>query len=164
MSHVLEQQSPLTVQAPASGTHDGAHEPEVRPGGTSQTSPAQQSPVTVQLCAIIRQAARVSHTPPPHPPPQHCHADVQLSPFGRHVTGVQRSTPSASGVHGASAQHWSLNWQKSPGWMHMTVGCGAQRCRSHTPEQHSPPVEHRSPSTTHAAGAMQYPSAVACGW
>lgn len=45
------------------------------------------------------------------PAPAHCAPSglqVELDP------PPQRSTPCASGVHGANPQHWSRNWQTSP--------------------------------------------------
>jgi hypothetical protein len=42
-------------------------------------------------------------------------APVQAVPWG--LQPEQRSWPSAPGTHGARLQHWSRNWQMSPGWM-----------------------------------------------
>lgn len=43
---------------------------------------------------------------------------VQALPSVLHVlTSAHRSTPEESGTHGAWLQHWSRNWQTSPGWM-----------------------------------------------
>jgi hypothetical protein len=40
------------------------------------------------------------------------------APFSAVQAGtVQRSTPAASGTHGAPLQHWSRNWQTSPAGM-----------------------------------------------
>ncbi len=45
-------------------------------------------------------------------------AGAQIDPAGRQVpASAQRSTPLASGVHGAPPQHWSRNWHTAPAWM-----------------------------------------------
>jgi len=42
----------------------------------------------------------------------------QIAPLGMQVScAAQRRMPSAPGAHGASPQHWSRNWQISPGSM-----------------------------------------------
>jgi hypothetical protein len=91
--------------------------PLVAPAGTSQ-APEQQSPLTMQFPPFATQAGN-PHSPLTQNPEQHSGFATHCPPFGRHMI-VSGST-------------------RSPR--------GSQRRRVHTPEQHSSPTAHLSPSS-----------------
>ena len=119
-----EQQSELAVQAPLAGWQvtGAAQLPAVQ-------TPEQQSADAVQEVPLALQAA----TPQWEPGPvasgtQPSGAQQAAAPVPPGVQGapgatqlgvgaVQRSTSPASGRHRFPSQHWSLNWQTSPGAM-----------------------------------------------
>lgn len=120
--------------------------PEVAPGGIAQESPAQQSAATVQASACRWQTGWQAWVSGSQKPEQHSPSALQTVPTAPQAAGAhwpplqvplqqsallvqapvvgmqappQRSTPVASGTHGARPQHWSRNWHTSP--------CGMQQ-------------------------------------
>lgn len=121
-------------------------EPCVAPGGIAQERPEQQSADTVQASLCRWQTGWHAWLSASQKPEQHCESALQVEPTApqaaaAHLPEVQvplqqsallvqvpvvgthappqRSTPCASGTHGARPQHWSRNWQTSP--------CGMQQ-------------------------------------
>ena len=109
------QQSPFVVQAPVAFTQ-----------GAAQTPPRQlleqQSLATEQDCPLLLHDVGVLQLKALTPSKVHTVPAQQLAssvpwqaPFSGVQDGtVQRSTPCASGTHGAKLQHWSRNWQTPP--------------------------------------------------
>jgi hypothetical protein len=158
IAQLPEQQSPLAVQAPPLHMQGGAHVPLVWPGGSSQTSPGQHSPLVVQDWPMAAHTGGIVQTPFSHHREQHSDHAEQLVPSGKQPR--HRNVPSPSGTHG-SPQHCSENWQVPPGGRHIGPhshatpggqGGQAHLCLSHQPEQHSEPVEHFAPVDSQVAG------------
>jgi hypothetical protein len=87
---------------------------------SASQKPEQHSPSVLQPAPTAPQAAG-AHLPEVQVPLQQSALLVQVPVVGMHEP-PQRSTPCASGTHGASPQHWSRNWQTSP--------CGMQQFAS----------------------------------
>jgi hypothetical protein len=108
------QQSPSAEQPWPLAEHEPAdvwHVPLVAPGGTSQRSPVQQSPSTVQLAACGWQTRQV---PSSHWASQHSASLAQVAPLGAHV-GVPQTPPSQlPEQHCASPLHVPPFWAQAP--------------------------------------------------
>jgi hypothetical protein len=131
VEHVPELQRPpqhcdASVQAPPSARHAGGlHTPDTHVLVPQQGRPlpvvhAAPSPMHEPDPVVSAQMKTLSNCVQASPVQQ----DVSLVP--EHVapsalqTGAgvaQRSTPAASGTHGAPSQHWSRNWQTAPAAM-----------------------------------------------
>lgn len=115
------QQSPSRVQALLEGTQGARQVP-------ASQMPEQQSDTTPQAPPLAWQVAvggrhlkawdAASSWQEVGAQQEGSSAPVQAAPLGVQAVAVaQRSTPSTPGTHGAPLQHWSRNWQVSPGWM-----------------------------------------------
>ena len=116
-----EHQSELAVQAPLAGWQvtGAAQLPAVQTPEQQSAEVVQAVPLGVQVEPVPQwkpgpaaSATQLSGAQQAVPP------GVQAAPGATQaVGGVQRSTSPASGRHRFPSQHWSLNWQTSPGAM-----------------------------------------------
>ncbi len=162
-SQCPEQHSALAVQLPPFPRHSGSkHNPLMQ-------IPVQQSLFCVHcMPSIEHQTASASAVAHAYPTSGSC---MQLVPAQQVASSGpahgapcalqarHRRMPASSGTQGTPWQHCSLNSHCSPGARHVgPTGSerGSQRRRVHTPEQHSSPIEHLSPSSAQL-GRVQRP-------
>jgi hypothetical protein len=144
-----EQLWPVGAHAPPAGRHA----PAVAPGGTSQASPAQQSPLTVQVPPSPTHGE--TQTSPSQAPEQHWASVAHPAPTARHPP--QKPSAQTPVQQSAGASQEAPTWAQVPGSPARQVGpVGPGGSMQEVPAQHAAgSAAQEPPAGTQAVTAAQ---------